>query len=80
MSQMSFSVANQQYVCMQCLLNATDTHQIINIKSKVRMTYCTKQQNQKLFHLTKLYKQRIRKDFVMKISRIFQCQKIGAYS
>jgi len=28
------------------------------------MTYSTKQQNQKLFHLTKLYKERIRKDFL----------------
>ena len=28
------------------------------------MTYDTKQKNQKLFHLTELYKQRIRKDFL----------------
>ena len=28
------------------------------------MTYSSKQQNQKLFHLTKLYKERIRKDFL----------------
>jgi len=28
------------------------------------MTYSTKQQNQKLFHFTKLYRQRIRKDFL----------------
>ena len=34
MSQMSFSVANQQYVCMQCLLNVTDTHQIPGNKHK----------------------------------------------
>ena len=35
-----------------------------NIKSEVRMKYSTKQQNQKPFHLTKLYKQRIRNDFL----------------
>ena len=52
------------YVCMKYLLDATNAYQVINIKSKVRMMYSTKQQNRKLFHLTKLYKQRIRKDFL----------------
>jgi len=57
---------------MYYLFDATNAHQTTNTKSKVRMTYSTKQQNQKkLFHLTKPYKERIRKDFFMKISRIF---------
>ena len=51
--------------CMYYLFDATNAHQTTNTKSKVKMTYSTKQQNQKkLFHLTKLYKERIRKDFL----------------
>jgi len=45
-----------------------------------RTTYSTKQQNQKLFHLTKLYKQRIRKDFLwrsVEYFRIFNVTKIA---
>jgi len=47
------------------LLDVIDAHQIINIKSKIRITYNTIQskKNKKLFFSTKLYKQRIRKDF-----------------
>ena len=55
------------YVCTWYLLDVTDahTHQIINTKSKVRMTNNTKQKTErKLFHSTELYKQWIRKDFL----------------
>ena len=52
------------YVCMLYLLGATEAHQIINIKSKIRLTYNTKQKNQKLFYLTELYEQPLRKDFL----------------
>jgi len=49
------------------LLDVIDAHQIINIKSKNRITYNTiqskKKNKKKLFFSTKLYKQRIRKDF-----------------
>jgi len=39
------------------------THIKQQTQKAVRVTYSTKQQNQKkLFHLTKLYKERIRKD------------------
>jgi len=40
------------------------------------MTYNTKQQTQKLFHLTKLYKQRIRKDFCVKSNRFTQMMHV----
>ena len=48
-----FYMVKHMYVCMQYLFDATDAHQIINIKSKVRMTYNTKQQNQKTISLDK---------------------------
>jgi len=42
------------YVCI--LLDATDAHLITNIESKNRITYSSKENNQKLFYLTKLQK------------------------
>ena len=55
------------------------TRQIINI-SNVRITYSTKQQNQKLFHLTKLYKQRKRKDFLWRSAKYsgswYECPRV----
>ena len=56
-----------RYVCMNVTFVRCDRRtnkQIINIKSKVRMIYNTKPKNRKLFHSTKLHKQRMTQDFL----------------
>ena len=62
------------------LLDGTDAHQIINIKSKIRITYSTKQKNQKLFYVTTLHKQPIRKDFLWRLVKYsdsrYQCPRV----
>ena len=56
-------------VCVWAMLPDTNKiMMIMNIKSKVRMTYNTSGKIPKLFYVTKLYKQQIRNDFLRRLA------------